>query len=100
MIGIHLEYIDEEIMERVAEVEKQQRPYPSDADGVRYSDIIDHYVRSEEFDAPPMVMISDRLDHLSEDGYLRQLRPDPSPVSATYRLTHRGWRMVKSSPPD
>jgi len=94
MNSIYLEYIDKEILERVAEIEKQQRPYPSDVEGVGYSDIIELYGRLEAFDAPPMVMIPDRLDDLSGEGYLRQVSSDQSVTTVAYRLTQRGWRTV------
>lgn len=99
MSGLKTEYHDREILERVAEVEAEQRPFEYETAGVGYEAIIDDF-SYEDFDNPPMIMLPNRLKQLNDNGYLTQVYPNRSSANAAYRLTNHGWNVVDIAEPD
>jgi len=89
MSGMKPEYHDREILERVAEVEAESRPFEYETAGVGYEAVIDDF-SYKDFDNPPIIMLPNRLKQLSENGYLTQVYTNRSSANAAYRLTIHG----------
>jgi hypothetical protein len=93
MSELSTEYPDRKILEKAAEAEKSQRPYEYDVSGVEYDDIIEFF-EFDDFGTSPMIMVPNRLKHLSRQEYLEQVFPNRSEANAAYRLTQKGWDVV------
>jgi len=92
------EYHDKEILNRVAQVETEKRPFEFDVSGVEYGDLLE-YFEYDDFGNPPMIMIPNRLKYLSDNGYLEQVYPNRSSANATYRLAKTSWKLVDVDKP-
>lgn len=98
MVELKPEYNDREILESVAEVEAEERPFEYGTAGVEGEDIVDRF-GFEDFDTPPWIMIPNRLRWLAEGGYLTQVRAPGGAANAAYRLTNHGWNIVDVQEP-
>lgn len=99
MAGLKQRYNDGEVLERIANEETAQRPFNYETAGVEAEDIIDAF-EYDDFDDPPMIMVPNRLHHLSEGGYLRKVSTNRSSSNASYRLTRQGWTVVDLEEPE
>ena len=99
MSGLKQEYNDDEVLERVAEKEAEQRPYNYEVAGVEAEDIVGAF-DLDDFDSHPMVMVPNRMHHLSEAGYLEKVYPNRSSANAAYRITRRGWTIADLDEPE
>jgi hypothetical protein len=87
------------IIEKAAEVEKEQRPYDYEVSGVEYADLTE-YFEVEDFGVHPTIRLPLLLKNLAEEGYLRQVYPSGSSANAAYRLSETGWNIVDLTPPE
>lgn len=99
MSGLKPEYNDREVLERVAEVEAEKRPFEYEVAGVKSKDIA-HQFSLDDFESPLLTIVPNRLHHLSENGYLEKVYPNRSSANAAYRLTERGWNVVEMDEPN
>ena len=90
----------QQILEAVAQAEKQLQPFDRSLDGVSYDDINTEFDVSD-FGINPSAYIPLRLAELSErePPYLQQVQDPGNSASANYRLTEDGWRVVGVVPP-
>ena len=93
------EYNDQEILERIAEVEAEERPFQYEVAGVEWDDI-EEFFEYDDFGTRPVFMIPNRMNELKKNGYLKQVYPSGSSANASYRLTRHGWNAVDTSEPD
>lgn len=98
MSELNPEYNDPKVLEQVARVESEERPFEYEVGGVEAEDIVDQF-GPEDFDTHPMIMVPNRLHWLSESGYLEKVFPNRSSANAAYRLTDRGWNVVDRPEP-
>lgn len=87
------------ILERAAEVEKDQRPYDYEVSGVEYEDLTE-YFEVEDFGVNPVLRLPLLLKDLKDQGYFERVYPSGSSANAAYRLTKKGWRTVDTSSPE
>jgi len=92
------EYHDREILERVAEIERNSRPFEYSTSGVTYEDLMEFF-EYDDFGNPPLIMLPNRLKYMSNNGYLNQVYSSGSSANATYRLAEPSWSIVDTSHP-
>jgi hypothetical protein len=84
------------ILEAVAAVEKQLRPFKQSRDGVSYEDIDGRFEASDFGGLNTTAYIPARFAELSkcDPPLLEQVQDSGSKASANYRLTEHGWNAV------
>lgn len=89
------------ILEAVATVEKQLRPFKQSRDGVSYEDVDDRVEASDFGGVNTAAYVPARLAELSrrDPPLLKQVQDPGSEASANYRLTERGWSTVDEDQP-
>lgn len=89
------------ILEAVAVVEKQLRPFNQSHSGVSHEDIDDRFEASDFGGVNTTAYIPARLAELSEydPPLLEQVQDPGSEASAKYQLTEYGWNTVDEDQP-
>ena len=98
MCALKDEYNDRDILERVAEMERENRPFEYQTEGVVYEDLMEFF-EYDDFGNPPLIMLPNRLKYLSENGYLNQVYSSGSSANATYRMAEPSWKIVDAERP-
>lgn len=99
MAELKSEYHDRRILENIAEVESEERPFSHKTAGVEYEDIIDNFVL-EDYGKSPVLYVPRRMDELAKNDYLTKVYDGGSNTVNAYRLTSKEWKVVDEPEPD
>lgn len=90
---------DDGILKLVTGRESHFYPFEYEIAGIEAEDIVDEF-EFDDFDSHPIIMVSNRMHHLSEARYLNKVYPHRSSANAAYRLTRQGWDVVGRDEPE